>query len=235
MSAARYLVVNADDFGRSAGVNRGVVRAYENGIVTSASLMVRWPDARAAADYRKEHPDLGLGLHVDLGEWTRQDQVWRPLYEVCPLDDAKAVRAEVFRQLETFRELVGRDPTHLDSHQHVHRDSPASAILARAAEELGVPLRHFAPGIRYCGDFYGQDGEGRSYPNAIAVEALVTLLRGLGPGVTELACHPGEDGGLESMYRCERVQEVEVLCDARVRETLKAEGIELRSFESLPR
>lgn len=48
------LVVNADDFGRSPGVNRGVIRAHEHGIVTSATLMVRWPAAREAAEYARE-------------------------------------------------------------------------------------------------------------------------------------------------------------------------------------
>ena len=48
-TAERYLVVNADDFGRSEGVNRGILRAHERGIVTSTSLMVRWPAAEHAA------------------------------------------------------------------------------------------------------------------------------------------------------------------------------------------
>jgi predicted glycoside hydrolase/deacetylase ChbG (UPF0249 family) len=51
MAGPRLLVVNADDFGRSRGVNAGVIAAHERGIVTSASLMVRWPAARGAADY----------------------------------------------------------------------------------------------------------------------------------------------------------------------------------------
>jgi predicted glycoside hydrolase/deacetylase ChbG (UPF0249 family) len=46
MGAKRYLIVNADDFGQSHSVNWGVIEAYERGIVTSASLMVRWPASR---------------------------------------------------------------------------------------------------------------------------------------------------------------------------------------------
>ena len=48
MTAPRSLIVNADDFGQSRGVNRGVIEAHERGIVTSASLMVRWPAAESA-------------------------------------------------------------------------------------------------------------------------------------------------------------------------------------------
>ena len=66
----RAVIVNADDFGLSAGVNRGIAAAFEGGIVTSASLMVR-PDAAAeAASYARLHPVLGVGLHIDLGEWV---------------------------------------------------------------------------------------------------------------------------------------------------------------------
>jgi hypothetical protein len=60
------LIVNADDFGLSGGVNAGIMAAHEHGIVTSASLMVRWPAARYAAG----HPRMSLGLHLDLGEWA---------------------------------------------------------------------------------------------------------------------------------------------------------------------
>jgi predicted glycoside hydrolase/deacetylase ChbG (UPF0249 family) len=63
----RCLIITADDFGRSPGVNRGIIAASEGGIVTSASLMVRWPAAAGAA-YARERPDLALGLHFDLGE-----------------------------------------------------------------------------------------------------------------------------------------------------------------------
>ena len=68
----RFLIVNADDFGQSAGVNRGVAMAHEQGIVTSASLMVRWPAATGAAAFGRAHPGLSVGLHVDLGEWARR-------------------------------------------------------------------------------------------------------------------------------------------------------------------
>jgi len=65
----RLLIVNADDFGLSDGVNRGIVEAHERGIVTSASLMVWHDAARAAAAYARGRPQLDVGVHLDLGEW----------------------------------------------------------------------------------------------------------------------------------------------------------------------
>jgi chitin disaccharide deacetylase len=227
---ARYLIVNADDLGQSPGVTRGILRAHAQGIVTSASLMVRWPAAAEAVAAARDHPRLSLGLHVDLGEWACRDGNWVPRYEVVPPGDAAAVADEVARQLQSFRRLVSRDPTHLDSHQHIHLREPARSVLAEAARRLKVPLRHCCPAIRYCGDFYGQTGDGAPLPEAISVEGLLGILRRLGPGVTELACHPGDGDDLDTTYHAERAREVEVLCDARVRATLAAERIELGSF-----
>jgi chitin disaccharide deacetylase len=231
----RQLIVNADDFGLSAGVNRGIIEAHEHGIVTSASLMVRWPAAAEAADYSQAHPNLSLGLHVDLGEWIYRNETWVPLYQVVSPEDAEAVALEVSCQLATFRRLVGRDPTHLDSHQRVHSREPVRSILVETARELRVPLRHFTPGMHHCGDFYGQTAYGDPLPGALTVEALTTTLAALPPGITELGCHPAVEEDFEAMYRSERALEVRVLCDPRVRAAIAGMGIVLRSFDDTRR
>ena len=140
----RRLIVNADDFGQSPGVNQGIITAHERGIVTSASLMVRWPAAREAAEYARAHPRLGVGLHVDLGEmrYSEEEENWVQMYEVVPHDDAAAVRKEVERQLAEFFSSLGRAPTHLDSHQHVHMHEPVRAILAGRAASLEIGRAH---------------------------------------------------------------------------------------------
>ncbi len=227
----RRLIVNADDLGQSRGINVGVTRAHCEGIVTSASLMVRWPAAVDAAKYATRS-GLDLGLHVDLGEYAYRDGRWVVVYEVVAQDES-AISAAVESQLGRFRQLTGRDPSHLDSHQHVHLVEPVRSILKQAADRLNVPLRHFSL-VHYEGRFYGQDGRGTSYPEGITVEALLAILASLPPGLTELGCHPGEDGHLDSMYVAERAREVEVLCDARVQHALQDLDIELVSFRDLP-
>src|SRR5690242_18375271 len=168
---AKILIVNADDFGLSPGVNRGIIEAHERGIVTSASLMVRWPAAEEAAAYARSHPRLGVGLHLDFAEWAIRDDQWVRLYQVCDLDNPLAVRREVERQIEQFFHLMDRPPTHVDSHQHVHQDVRVRAIVEQIARRLEVPLRHHGS-VRYCGDFYGQDEHGLPYPDGISVAGL---------------------------------------------------------------
>jgi predicted glycoside hydrolase/deacetylase ChbG (UPF0249 family) len=232
MNPRRRLIVNADDFGLSSGVNRGISRAHEQGLVTSASLMVRWPAAAEAAAYSREHPGLSLGLHCDLGEWACRDTAWVAVYEVVPLHQPTAVREELERQLAAFRRLAGRSPTHLDSHQHVHRKEPARSILVDLGRTLGIPVRHYS-GVHYCGDFYGQGADGTPYPEILSVEGFRRILASLPAGLTELACHPGEDGQLDTMYCQERSREVDVLCDPRARAALAELGISLCSFADI--
>lgn len=225
----RLLIVNADDFGQTPGVTRGIVAAHERGIVTSASLMVRFAASANAAAYAKHRKELSVGLHIDFGEWTYANSRWEPIYTV-PSEDPEDVFSEVQRQLARFRELVGEDPTHLDSHQHAHRDEPVRSAVLELGERLGIPVRDFSPRVRYVGSFYGQGKDARPYTELIRLPALVELMRSLGPGVTELGCHPGYGDGLVSTYVREREIELETLCDPHVREVLAEERIALRSF-----
>jgi predicted glycoside hydrolase/deacetylase ChbG (UPF0249 family) len=225
--------VNADDFGLSPGVNSGVIEAHERGIVTSASLMVRMTAAEEAATYARNDGNMSLGLHVDLGEWSFRNGEWQPVYEVVPLEDHEAVETEVRKQLESFRQMTGRDPTHLDSHQHVHRKEPARSVLLALGAELGVPVRHESA-VRYCGEFYGQDESGNPLHELIRPQWLEAVLRTLPDGATELCCHPGYADGLDSTYAAEREQELAALVSPRLRPLLARERIELVSFASLP-
>jgi chitin disaccharide deacetylase len=231
----RHLIVNADDFGQSPGINKGIILAHEQGIVTSASLMVRGAAAVEAAAYGRANTHFSLGLHVDLGEWVYQDGDWVARYEVVSTTDRSAVAGEVTRQLDNFRHLVGRDPTHLDTHQHVHRHKPVRSILLEVADKLKIPLRHFSSVVRYCGDFYGQTGKGEPFPEGISVSKLIDIVRTLPVGVTELACHPGCPDNLNSAYGYERSLEVRALCDPQVRSTITNEQIHFCSFGKISR
>jgi predicted glycoside hydrolase/deacetylase ChbG (UPF0249 family) len=227
---ARLLIVNADDLGLCETVDDGIFAAHRRGIVTSASLMVRQAAAAAAAAESARAPALAIGLHLDLGQWDYVNGEWIEAYGRCELESRDGVEAECRAQLELFRSLLGRDPTHLDSHQHVHLSEPVAGVAAAIAAELGVPLR--SRDVRYEGGFYGQDGRGEPYPETISPPALVALLGSLPPGWTELGCHPAA-GPVPSSYDRERRTELETLCDPVVREALADAGIELRSFADL--
>jgi chitin disaccharide deacetylase len=232
MPRTRHLIVNADDFGQSPGITDGIIEAFERGIVTSTSMMVRWKAAPEAARYAREHSDLSVGLHLDLGEWAYRDGDWVSLYDVVPRDDVEAVRQEISRQFADFRRLLGREPSHIDSHQHVQRSEPVASILAENAQRIGVPLR-WSSKVHYCGAFYGQTAEGEPLLDNISLNNLKAVLSELPPGITELGCHPAKRVDFDAMYAAERLQELDVLCDPRLREFLAESTIELCSFNTV--
>ena len=229
----KKLIVNADDFGQSEGVNKGIITTFELGILTSASLMVRYPAAIAAAEYSIKN-NLDLGLHLDLGEWIFSNNEWIPVYEVVSMDNEKVIEEEIVKQLNTFIRMVGRNPTHIDSHQHVHRNKSIRPLFFEIARKLNVALRSFSQNVEYCGDFYGQNSNNTTYHEGISVSNLNRIISTLPEGITELACHPGFNVEFETMYKIEREKEVNSLCDKSVRETIINEDVELCSFSGIP-
>jgi predicted glycoside hydrolase/deacetylase ChbG (UPF0249 family) len=216
----RRLLVNADDLGFTEGVNRGILEAHERGIVTSASLMVERPGTTHAVELARAAPRLSVGLHAVLDE--RGSLLVPP--EHCG--------RELERQFTRFGELMRREPSHLDSHHHVHRDPRMRAAFVAFADRHGLPLRDHSS-ARHCGAFYGQGSGGASRPENISVERLLRILDDLDGGTTELACHPGYASGLSSRYTHEREHELRTLTDPRVRERIDKLGIELVGFGSV--
>ena len=214
---AKLLIVTADDFGIGRGVNRGVVQAHREGILTSTSLMVNRPASVQAADVGRTCPALSIGLHLELDAGAARD-----------------VPTELDRQLARFTELVGAPPTHLDSHHDVHKNPRVLADVQALARRVGVPLRGYSH-VRHLSKFYGQWG-GETHFEQISGEGLLRLLDAeLGPGVTELTCHAGYvEEGLTSSYTVEREAELRTLCDPRVRQALAERDIRLVGFRDLP-
>ena len=213
----RVLIVNADDFGASDGVNRGIVEAHTDGIVTSTSLMVGGDAAAAAVELARNQPALAIGLHWYLDH--------------LDVTDTAAVEAEMRRQIDAFGELLGRPPTHLDSHHHVHRRPDVAPIAERVAAPLGVPLRGDGR-VEFVGGFYGQWEWQVTDLEHVSPEFLIWMLRNeVGPGWTEISCHPGyTGGGFTSVYLAEREVELATLKDPRVRAEIDNLGIRLASY-----
>ena len=234
MATNRSLIVNADDLGLSPEINRGIFYAHEHGIVTSASLMVHRGAAAEAVEQSRAYPRLGLGLHVDLGEWSRDNGEWRQVSEVVPTDDLIAVEAEIQHQIALFRDMVGRNPTHLDSHQNVHRERPLRKVFMKVARQLTLPLRNLNPHVTFCGGFYGR-GKNEAFLEGISTENLCRIIRELPPGVTELGCHPGFNPPVDVNYSAERTDEVRVLCDPAIKTELERASVTLTSYAELSR
>ncbi len=153
--AARRLIVNADDFGRSVSINQAVVRAHREGILTSASLMVNEPAFSDAVALARENPRLGVGLHLTLicghsalPPETIPDLVkadgsfddnparagWRYFFHRRLRDQ---LRAEIHAQFYKFR-ATGLPMDHVNGHLHLHLHPTILPLLLRDADELDI-------------------------------------------------------------------------------------------------
>jgi len=217
----KYLIVNADDFGASHGIDRGIIEAHQRGVLTSTSLLVNATASGEAAELSRSAPDLSVGLHADLRS------------ELNANAGPARLRGALEAQLARFEELLGRPPTHLDSHHNVHRDPRALPEFLDLAREQGLPLREHSA-VRYFSKFYGQ-WSGKTHLEQISVESLARMLEmEIKEGFTELSCHPGYvDPDYSSGYSTEREAELRALCDPRIRQALAEQAIQLVSYHDL--
>lgn len=251
--AGKLLIVNADDLGRTPGVNAGIFEAHRRGLVTSATLMVGYPAAAAAAAEWAGHPGLGVGLHVTL---TGGGAPLLPPESVRSLVDEEGrlphrpeglarahpdeVLAEVRAQLRRFRELTGRSPTHLDSHHHAHRLPVVLEAVVTVAREEGLPVRNASAGVgerlQAAGIATTDAFVERFFGAEVRPDVLREILGAVGPGVTELMCHPArvdEELRAGSSYVEERERELALLTDPGMRKIAEAAGLRLVHFGAL--
>lgn len=153
----RFIIITGDDFGFSRGVNQGIIKAHEDGVLTSTSLMVSGDAAGEAVNLAKTHPNLAVGLHLVLvcGKSVLQQSKIPHLVDSLgnfPNDSFKAglryqfnraarreLGLEIRAQLEKFRE-TGLQLSHVDGHLHLHSHPVVLGILTELAEEFDIKV-----------------------------------------------------------------------------------------------
>ena len=218
----RTVIFNADDFGASTGINRGIIECHQNGVLTSTSFMVTGRATEEAVRLSEANPELAIGLHFD---------VWGEDEREFDLSNHAAVRQEFARQLDLFFERFGRLPTHVDSHPHAHRQPGMMPLFQELVTPLGIPLRDSGP-IKFVGGFYAQWEWLVTEMHYVSVPFLIGMLRDeVDPGWTEISCHPGyRSPDFQSVYLDEREAEVRTLTDPAIRASLRDLGIRLASY-----
>jgi predicted glycoside hydrolase/deacetylase ChbG (UPF0249 family) len=147
----RYVIINSDDFGMTPGVNRGVIDCYRAGLLTSATIMVGSDAFEEAAAAARENPGLGIGIHVSFTSGrryflserlrrfpleTRGVHRFLPAY-LCGLIPKDIVRQEISLQIERLL-AAGIEPTHIDSHHHIHAFPSLLPIFLEVAKRYGI-------------------------------------------------------------------------------------------------
>lgn len=226
------LIVNADDFGYSNGVNYGIIDAHRNGIVNSTTMLVNTPGVEHAALLAKQYPTLGVGVHLNLtfgkpvsenvsslvndtGQFSFKNNTDVSLEEV---------EREWEAQIEKFLSL-GLKPTHFDSHHHVHRRPFLAPVVKSLAEKYKLPVRNVfvtneeqIPLLTeiFIDKFYGRNLSAdvfKMLPEKVPAHSTV-----------EMMCHPAYiDTFLKSnsSYCEERLTELDILTSVALPEGIK--------------
>jgi hopanoid biosynthesis associated protein HpnK len=150
----RRLIVNADDFGYTSGVNRAILEAHSHGVVTSATLMANGPAFAEAVQLAGTVPKLSIGCHVVLTDGEpvlgaerlpsltsaaqfRDGMVAFAARAIAGRIDAYEVAAEATAQIRKIQS-AGIAVSHLDTHKHTHLFPKILRPLLRAAADCGV-------------------------------------------------------------------------------------------------
>lgn len=249
-SVAKSVRFNADDFGLTDGICRGIIDAATHGVVgtTSAMVCVSGAAQRVRAHAAELRGRIGLHLQItggapisdpnDVASLVGDDGRFPAGRATIGAIDAGELLDEWTRQFETLRSW-GIEPTHIDTHHHVHTQPQVLPVYLELARRLGLPGRGWdAVGgafLRGAGvdsedhcviGWFGEDLT-RERLLALVAGALETLPEG---GAVEVACHPGHaDAELAavSSYAGERQVELEVLRSPELAAELAALGARL--------
>lgn len=156
-SRRRFVTINGDDFGFSSGVNQGIIKAHEQGVLTSTSLMVTGDAFEEAIALAKTHPNLAVGLHLVLGcgkavlpphqiphlvdsaGYFSSDSVKAGLRYQFSQGARRELQLEIRAQLETFRQS-GLQLSHVDGHLHMHCHPVVLRSLVELADEFNIKV-----------------------------------------------------------------------------------------------
>lgn len=247
------LLFNADDFGLSKGVNFGIIESFENGVVRSATMMAGMPGFDHAVALAKQHPALGVGVHLtlttgnsvggvyptltDAEEHFFKQADWFDRYHAGQID-FEEVASEYEAQIQKCL-AAGLAIDHLDSHHHLHFLDGMLEVAMRLAQKYGLPLR-MQDRSKLAGPYTGLVStdafSDRFYGEEASIATLQQLLRAGGADSLEIMCHPAYvDAGLyeATSYNVKRIFELETLTGRPLEQLLAVHGAELINYRDL--
>lgn len=242
----RLLIVNSDDYGRTPEISKGILHAWNSGVVRSTTVLSNVVTEDEIQELVKS--GLPAGLHFNLTN-GRPISFWSSVFlddEGCfvrrnPEDLPRDLIEEELESQWDF--LVSRSivPTHIDSHHHIHAQAPVLALVSAFALKRCVPVRSCDDVVRqhlkrmnipttdgFSLEFYGGEN--------LTVDRFFAIIDASDSETFEIMCHVGYNTAAlsaTSAYSSEREIELKVLTDERLLNGIRMRGITLGSFRDL--
>lgn len=252
------LLVRSDDMGAAHAVNEACLDSVKNGIARSIEVLVPAPWFLEAVEMLKAHPEIDVGVHLDLtSEWSGLK--WGPVSKEVPslvdenghffpttsqrssMPDNTGFLESGFKMAEVERELRAQiemalrllpNVTHLSAHMGTATSTDElKALTEKLANEYHLPIQ--VPGLQRAGRFGNKDDSPKK-----RVAAMIDLIEGLKPGLWMVIEHPGLDtpemraighDGYENVAE-DRAAVTRVFTDKKVKAAIKKRGIKLVSY-----
>lgn len=241
------LIINADDFGLCEANTLGIIKAHQDGVVRSTTMMANQPAAKFAASLMNENPDLGVGLHLNLTVGkpltpnlkTIVDENGKFISQFSYANkeiDIEEIRKEYQAQMDKFIELTGKLPTHVDHHHSYELIPEQIGLIKELADKYDLPMRaghvfkdeyNFQP-VEFSGNFYDETAvieyflENR---DNLTQYDYVEIMSHPGYATPELFDWTG--------YTWQRVRELTILTNPKVKESLEKYGIEVINYRDI--
>ncbi|MGR5278919.1 chitin disaccharide deacetylase [Vibrio rotiferianus] len=240
------VIFNADDFGLTPGVNKGIVKAHQQGVVCSTTMMVGMDAEEHAVELAKQNPNLKIGVHLRFttgspltgnpnltngqARFVSYDELWKKQDF-----EEEVVYQEAIAQVEAFLKL-GLSLSHLDSHHHAHTHPQLLPVIRKVAQKYKVPLR--GSGLCYIENRVNYYFTDEFYDQGVSLEGIMKHLLSLKAqyDVVEVMCHPAEADQpllLKSSYALQRELELQVLTSSIFQQELTKHGMTVTDYSAL--
>ncbi|MCL2522689.1 MAG: ChbG/HpnK family deacetylase [Erysipelotrichales bacterium] len=221
----RKIIVNADDYGMTKSLNDGIIYAYNNGVLSSTTVMAHLCSIEEIKRLATEAKGIGIGVHLTLTQGipltdfstVREDGTFNRAKIFQDDFNINEVRKEFIAQIEHVKNS-GVKLTHLDSHHHVHMRDSIKDLMTELSLKYKLPVRGMSDNVQF---------DARFYNKTVSLEFFMDIIKN-SEGIIEIMTHPSfVDAQLlkATSYNEPRGLELEILTSSEVKAFYKKNNL----------
>lgn len=243
----KKIIINADDYGLTIGCSQGIIKAMQQGIITSTTVMINMPEAMASIDLLKANKITHIGLHLNLTygkPLSTPDKVlslidergyFKRLDGILSEGNLDEINYELSLQVAAFLK-TGLTLTHIDSHHHMHMRPKLQKLCVEIARGLNVPIRKITNPLEKYDILTTDEFYASFYKDSLSIETIKNIIENAPEGISEIMTHPGyvdETLMMTTSYNTHRQIELDILTNPDLIAWINKKGIKLVNYQVL--